>query len=65
MRDDTVEGGIKGIDPNQNIEATAVGALAHARNRNTTAVGHAAKAYSDYSTSIGDDAVAEGKTLLQ
>ncbi|WP_440201916.1 YadA-like family protein [Actinobacillus pleuropneumoniae] len=61
VRDDTVEGGIKGIDPNQNIEATAVGALAHARNRNTTAVGHAAKAYSDYSTSIGDDAVAEGK----
>ncbi|WP_427838719.1 YadA-like family protein [Actinobacillus pleuropneumoniae] len=60
-RDDTVEGGIKDIDPNKNIEATAVGALAHARDRNTTAVGHAAKAYSDYSTSIGDDAVAEGK----
>ncbi|SUT97433.1 autotransporter adhesin [Actinobacillus lignieresii] len=61
VRDDTVEGGIKDIDPNKNIEATAVGALAHARDRNTTAVGHAAKAYSDYSTSIGDDAVAEGK----
>ncbi|WP_420000906.1 ESPR-type extended signal peptide-containing protein [Actinobacillus pleuropneumoniae] len=61
VRDDTVEGGIKDIDPNQNIEATAVGALAHAKNRNTTAVGHAAKAYSDYSTSIGDDAVAKGK----
>ncbi|WP_353847895.1 ESPR domain-containing protein [Actinobacillus pleuropneumoniae] len=42
VRDDAVEGGIKDIDPNQNIEATAVGALAHAQDRNTTAVGHAA-----------------------
>ncbi|WP_418146480.1 ESPR-type extended signal peptide-containing protein [Actinobacillus pleuropneumoniae] len=55
------DGQIVGIDSTQNIEATAIGALAHARDRNTTAVGHAAKAYSDYSTSIGDDAVAEGK----
>ncbi|WP_420000917.1 YadA-like family protein [Actinobacillus pleuropneumoniae] len=55
------KGQIVGIDSTQNIEATAIGALAHARDRNTTAVGHAAKAYSEYSTSIGDDAVAEGK----
>ncbi|WP_427835296.1 YadA-like family protein [Actinobacillus pleuropneumoniae] len=61
VRDDAVEGGIKDIDPNQNIEATAVGALAHAQDRNTTAVGHAAQAIGEYSTSVGDDAFAKGK----
>ncbi|WP_427838231.1 ESPR-type extended signal peptide-containing protein [Actinobacillus pleuropneumoniae] len=61
VRDDSVEGGIQGFNPNENIEATAVGALAHAQNRNTTAVGHAAHAIGEYSTSVGDDAKANGK----
>ncbi|WP_405200802.1 YadA-like family protein [Actinobacillus pleuropneumoniae] len=55
------DGQIVGIDSTQNIEATAIGALAHAQFRNTTAVGHAAKAIGEYSTSIGDDAAANGK----
>ncbi|AHG87253.1 Autotransporter adhesin [Bibersteinia trehalosi USDA-ARS-USMARC-190] len=55
------DGQAEGIDPYKNIEATAVGALANAKYRNTTAVGHAAKAIGEYSTSMGDDATANGK----
>ncbi|HGO5854345.1 TPA: YadA-like family protein [Mannheimia haemolytica] len=52
-RDDTVAGGIKGIDPTKNIEATAVGALSNARSQHTTAVGYASKAFGKESTVLG------------